>query len=277
MRLSASRLNMWQTCSMQAYLHYVERLPSKQNAKASFGTVVHHALEYYHHSMDVEGAVRMFKRYWESPELLGVTPEVWPKLTTYGGLREQGIEVIREYANKNQWDPAELIGSEVEFLVPFGPDHELYGFIDMLRVKKMGNGRLSLLVTDLKTNARQPTRIDLALNLQFTIYMYVVQQKEFWLGHKEISGVVGGEEWWPKVPKMSIKGIWYHLMTNKELPVGKRDEDDFNRVYRLATQIQKADEAGIYLPKIGEACLWCPYTKQCGITIPSVSEEEVMI
>jgi hypothetical protein len=261
---------------MQAFLQYTEKLPRKQNAKASFGTIVHHALEYYHSSMDVEGAVKMFKRHWESPEILGVTPEVWPKLTTYGGLREQGIEIIREYAQKNQWDPAELIGSEHEFLVPFG-EHELYGFIDMLRLKKMGNGRLSLLVTDLKTNARQPTRIELALNLQFSVYLYAVQQKEFWLGYKDVPGVVGGEQWWPRVPKMSIKGIWYQLMTNKELPVGNRDEDDFNRMYRLATQIQKADDAGIYLPKIGEACLWCDFTKQCGITIPSASEEEVNI
>jgi hypothetical protein len=170
-----------------------------------------------------------------------------------------------------------VLCSEHRFLVPMG-DHELEGTVDHVEIKKAGNGHRTLRVVDFKTNSRQPTRVDLRLDIQFTVYMFAVMQPEFWMGNgAEFPGVIGGEDIYDVISRIPARGVWYHLWTAKEIDAGERDDGDFMRLYRLIHEIDKAVKADVYVPNISDACVWCDYTHNCNIEIPDRDKLEAEV
>lgn len=276
MRVSASRLSTWMTCPMMAKFRYIDRLPSKQSAKASFGTVVHAALDHYNRHHNVDTAVSMFKDYWAHPEKLGVEPEYWPRYTTYGSLMAQGIDLLREYDAKLKWEDREVIATEHPFLVPFGK-HEIVGYIDLLEVKKSKKGVETLRIVDYKTNAKAPYLNALKVNVQFTAYVYASLQREFWVGNgPDFPGFSNGEELYERFIDTPRRGIWFQLLQNKELDAGPRDDADFLRMYRVCHEIERAIEHEVFVPNIsGDSCTFCDFTEPCGLPYkPKDSEED---
>lgn len=267
-RLSASRLSTWMTCPLQAKFQYIDRLPRKQNASASFGSCMHHALDVYTRTHDVEGAVATFKDVWTNPEKLGVTPETWPQRQTFGGLMARGLDMLRDYHEKLKWENREVIATEHKFLVPFG-EFELTGAVDLLEVKKDSKGKPTLRIVDFKTNQRAPFISNLRLNIQFTIYDYASRQPEFWAGNgPDFPGIPNGE-WLMEINKdLPRRGVWYGLLQSKEYDAGPRDDADFLRLYRVAREMKKALEHDVYVPNIsGDSCTFCPFTKPCQLPI----------
>lgn len=277
MRLSASRIDKWMTCPLQAHFHYDMKLPRRQSAKATFGTIIHHCLDKYHKGYSLDEILPMFQELWAEPEKLNpsLAPDYWPKYTTYNSLKSKGIDILRDYHSKSIWENRRTIASEHRFLVPFG-DHELNGVVDFIEIKKGGNGRKALRIIDLKTASRAPSRPMLRLNVQFSVYMYAAEQPEFFMGNGPgFPALPDGEKLWEECEKMQKKAIWHHLMTNKEIDAGPRDDGDYMRLYRVATEIARATELKVHVPKIGEGCVWCDYTDPCGIEIPTEEELEV--
>lgn len=272
MRFSASRCKKWMACPLQAHFHYDLNLPTKQNAKATFGTCIHHALELYNKTGSLDAAIEDFKTYWHSPEKLGVAPDTWPKMTSYAGLRERGIEILKTFHDNCKWDGREVIATEHPFLVPFGR-HELTGYVDLLEIRTSGRGKNLLRIVDYKTNSKQPYLAELHLDLQFTVYCYASLQPEFWMGNgPQFPAIPNGEFRYEMLKDMKRRPIWFHLWGPKELDAGDRDEADFMRLYRLVNEIEKADAAGIHIPRIGEACGLCDYNEPCGTPIPKREE-----
>lgn len=268
MRLRQSKMVRWNACALQAHLDDVTVQSARVSGKQVFGTVIHHCLERYNSGLGVEECVELFKELWDKPETITEAPNYWPKYTTYGGLRTKGIDIVREYDQKNRWESREVLCSEQRFLVPFG-EHELEGTVDHIEIRKAGNGHKTLRVIDFKTVSKKPTFVDLRLNIQFTTYIYATMQPEFWVGNgPNYPGVPGGEKLFEQLEKLPRRGVWYHLMTNQEIDAGDRDDEDFMRLYRLVTQIQRAEDAQVFIPRIGDACTWCEHTANCGITIP---------
>ncbi len=264
-----SSLKVWQTCPLMARFKQVERVPEKQSGKQSFGTVIHYVLEAYSNGTNVDACIDMFKLYWGEPERLGVKPEYWPRYTTYGALREKGIEILRQYHDKAKWENRTVIAAEHRFLVPFG-EHQLQGSVDLVELKKSGNGKPTLRIVDWKTVSKQPTSATLRLDIQFSVYMYACLQPEFWMGNGEdYPGIPDGERLYKEFLDVPRRGVWYHLMTNKELDAGTRDDGDFMRLYRLAQEIANAIKKEVFVPNIsGESCVYCQYTQNCNIEIP---------
>lgn len=263
------------SCPLQAKFQSIDNMPRKQNARATFGSCVHYALEVYNKTGSVEVAVGTFVDVWAHPDKIGVAPDFWPKYMTFGGYRERGIELVTEYHEKVKWEAREVIAEEHRFLVPFG-EHELEGTIDLLESRKNSKGKLLLRVVDYKTNARAPTRDTLAYNIQFTTYVYASLQPEFWEGNGDgFPGIPNGVLLHERFREVPRRGIWFHLMTNKELDAGARDDADFMRLYRVCSEIQKAVERDVYVPSIsGDACQWCDYTEPCGLPVPPSKLEE---
>ena len=167
MRFSSSQLKSWCRCAQEAKFKHLDRLPSLQHAKASFGTCIHEALEMYNNGVDIEECVERFKLTWEHPELLDAMPDIWPdRGKGFAALRKQGIEMLRTYHKINAFEDREVLGTEIAFEVPFG-DHTLRGYVDLLEIKRSAKGKPVLRIVDYKTNARQPTKVELALDLQF--------------------------------------------------------------------------------------------------------------
>lgn len=169
MRLSASRMNTWMVCPMQAKFKYVDMLPSQQHAAATFGTCIHAALETYNSgaTANPDKAIEVFKEMWNNPDKYGIEPEIWPKNgKSFGGYMAAGIDVLRAYHDQMKWHQRTVIATEVGFLVPFG-DYELTGFIDLIETVKGKSGKEVLKITDYKTNARAPYITGLRANIQF--------------------------------------------------------------------------------------------------------------
>jgi hypothetical protein len=93
-RFSASRMKLWQSCSLAAWYRYGEGLPSKQSGKASFGSAVHRSLQHYNLTGDYEGAVEIFKAIWDDLGAHGLEPDYWPKGSSWAPLKKKGLEIL---------------------------------------------------------------------------------------------------------------------------------------------------------------------------------------
>lgn len=261
------------TCPLQAHFHYDLHLPDTHNAKATFGNCIHHALDIYNTTQNLDLAIETFKKVWYDPSPLGINEHgVWPRNTSYGSLRERGILVLQEFHERCKWDQRTVVGTEHKFLVPFG-EHELTGAVDLIELRKSGNGKELLKIVDYKSSSYKPSKFDLLLDIQFTIYLYASMQKEFWVGNgPEYAGLPNGEWQFETLKDQPRRAIWYHLWTQQEIDAGGRTEEDFQRLYRLCCEVQRATEAEVFVPRIGEACTFCAYHEWCNIKIPTEDE-----
>lgn len=280
MRFRQSFLKTWMACPLQARFNYIDGLPQPENWKAAFGTVIHFCLEHFNTDLagDVEAAVDLFEQLWAEPELLDLHPTVMPRMTTYGGLRQKGPEILRDYARRLEWENRTVLATEHTFLVPFGR-HEFTGTVDLLELRRNHKGNDLVRVCDFKTNTRKPSYTELALNIQFTVYSWASEQPEFWVGSDEFPGLPDGEALFEQLRDVPRRSIWLHLWSGAELDGGTREEADYRRLTRLCDEIEHAIEAEVYVPDIsGDTCIFCPYTEPCGVDIERVRatpEEEM--
>lgn len=275
MRFRQSTLKKWMECPLQAYFAEIADLPRKQGSKAAFGTCIHAALEHYNKTGDLDMATHLFLQGWENPGMVGLPEiEVWNKFTNYGGLRQRGIEILRAYHDRMKIEQRTVIATEHRFLVPFGA-HELTGTVDLVSLRQNHRSKQLLVVEDYKTVTRKPSVAELALNIQFTTYMYALAQPEFWLGNDEdrrqFPAIANGEWYWETLQDMPRRGLWIHLWDQaKELDAGGRDDEDFARLYRLCSEIERAITHKVFVPHIGDACQLCDYSHDpCPVTPPS--------
>lgn len=281
MRLSASRMKTWMVCPMQAKFQYIDRLPTRQSAAASFGNCVHSALEDFCVNHDLDRALTLFEDYWTYPEKLNVTPDVWPKGTSFGGYMERGKDSIKMYAEAGKWIKREFLSSEHSFLVPFG-EYELTGKVDLVEFSKDKRGVDTVKITDFKTNKKAPFVGNLRLDIQFTIYDYASRQPEFWLGVPQVDNEGNAdtvtfpsltmpgtlfstpEDAWTRAQECTRSPTWFGLMQAKEWDCGERNEKDFLHLYRVAKEIEKAIEHNVFVPNIsGDSCTFCSFVEPC--------------
>lgn len=275
MKFNASMLKTWMACPLQAKFKAEDDSPRLYNAKAVFGTIIHSCLEDFNNGVSLDACLIRFKQLWHDPEIIGQPIDVWPKFTTYGGLRKKGIEILETYASRYKWESRTVIATEHKFCVPFG-EHHLSGIVDLVEQKKSPAGKKQLRIVDYKTNAKQPTLANLRMDIQFTIYVYASQQPEFWMGFKEedreddrYPAIPNGENLFEIYKNLDRRAIWYHLWGSKEIDAGDRDDTDMMRLYRCLTEVEKAVKTGVYVPDIsGESCTFCDYTEECGIVVP---------
>lgn len=263
-RFSASRLSTWMTCPLQAKFQYVDELPRLTNAYAVFGNIMHHALDRYNQTQNIEKAIAVFKDSWAHPDKYGYKIDVWPARMAFGTHMAKGIEALRDYDERLRWDKRTVVATEHKFLVPFGP-YDLTGAVDLLEIQKSPKGTEELRIVDYKTNAKQPYREALRLNVQFSIYSFASLQPEFWLGNGPgFLPMENGEWWWEQLKDMPRRNIWYGLMQSKEFDAGPRGDDDYLRLYRVMTEIDKALTHNVYVPNIsGDSCRLCSYVDAC--------------
>lgn len=268
MRFSASMINTWMKCPQQAKFKEVLRLPEAQHAKTTFGTCVHDALELYNGCGDVGRAIERFKETWDDPAILNAEIDTWPQTTSWGELRERGIQSIMRFHDDNKWETRKIVANEHSFLVPFG-DHTLSGFVDNIEIVGSGKNK-ELRIIDYKTSSFTPSHLELRMNVQFTIYIYASTQAEFW------TDIPDGERLFEELSNAPRRGVWYSLWHHRKVDVGIRNDLDLERLYRVMLEIERAKEHEVYVPNVsGSSCMWCAYTNLCAATIPLAQEVEV--
>lgn len=232
-----------------------------------YGTVVHHALETFerlHHegradALDV--ALATFNHYWLPENIGDLEPggiDVWLPRQTYGGLREKGNAVIRDYADLIKGDDGQLLALEYQFSVPVwldGRQHTLTGTADRIsrRMYRAKTRKMVpfLNVEDFKTG-KVPTY--LRYNMQFSAYCWASLQREFWDGFDDPEQAYQLTKDWPR------KGTWIDMAKIKRNDAGWRGPTDYGRLMVALTEYVKAVEADVYPLSIkGEVCMYCPF------------------
>ena len=263
MKVSASLIKTWMKCSLQGKYKYIDKLPDKSNAAASFGSAVHMALELYNNTNDLDKTLRAFLEIWDEPEEFGLAIDTWPPRTSFGGYRERGVDFISKYHEENKWVKKEILATEHRFCVPLG-DHLLSGIVDILEVP---DNSTTLKVVDFKSGYR-PNSQNLNHDVQFTSYLYAPTQKEFWCGHpsdpEKYKGFENGEERYEKFQTHDVVGIWYDLRNSKEYNVGPRTQGDYDKLSMCVNEIARAVEFEVFVPNIsGDSCFLCSYRDHC--------------
>lgn len=154
-RLSASRLILWNNCSLAYKFRYHDKLPTGPAPAAEFGSFVHKIYE--HAVLDGEDPKKLAKKFLEKFKFPHSYLELLPQM-------------IRRWEALNEKIP--LGDPEKEFTLDLpGTDIPLVGVID--RVIEMPNG---LLVVDYKTGRWQKSKRQLKEDPQLTLYSYAASK-----------------------------------------------------------------------------------------------------
>lgn len=271
MRVSASKMATYAECPMRAKFRYIDKLPQRTSSAMVFGTCVHRGLEMFLHTKNAEKAVEHFYKCWDDPETIGEKIDYWLRRQDFGSLRERGAKMIRTYVEKTERENRTVLASEYPFKVAIG-EHEITGYIDLLELRG-SQKRGTITAVDFKTAAKKPYKDDLRHNLQMTTYHFAMLQPTFWLGFpgdEEFKGLPDGAALYERYKTLRRKVVWWALAHGSEIDAGERGSADFERMYYLISEMDKATTSGIFVPNIsGAACGWCDYTQECGLPIPS--------
>lgn len=261
MDIRQSHLQQFAKCPESFRLKYIMNQRGKQSAAASYGTVLHFALQtYWLNNQDIDLAKRTFEHYWNKPEFMGCKPDYYLPRTSWSEYRSHGHLALDEY-HKAQitWSKDDqVIGVEIDFRLKIG-DNVLTGSIDKLRVTTDKKGLTALDVADWKSG-KVPTF--LRYNVQFTAYIWATFQDEFW------DQIENGDEWREEVKDLPRTATWVDLKSVpfRDVSAGTREESDFIRLRKACDNLARSVEEDIFVPTLGgESCSYCDFWSECGL------------
>jgi putative RecB family exonuclease len=248
MRLSATLIKTYLRCPRQYRYVYVDEIPLLPTDALAFGKVLHQVLHSLHlasmapgTTLDLELALAEFDRRWA--EIIE-REDPWFRDGEQAIERYQtlGHKMLRDYVAVNQ-DASRPLVLEHSFELPWG-EHILCGVID-----RVDERQGCLTVVDYKTGKRKPTKREIDIDLQLTIYSYAAEQ------------VFG-------LPARDVE--YYHLRDQTVLTTW-RDGDDFTELLDdVLPHVVAAIEAEEFAPKPGYWCRFCDFRGLCqaeGLTL----------
>lgn len=171
MRLSYSKMSMFQMCPREYRMLYVERRGLKPKHFFSLGLTVHESLEDFY---QYEG----FEKQPSLSHLLGLyekrwISKGWPSPEEERKTFEEGRQWLTRYYGKfidGKFLPA--WAAEPYFELPVGDGHTMIGFID--RIEKRPDGTYE--VIDYKTDPKLRSQKEVDEDLQLTIYHWALKE-----------------------------------------------------------------------------------------------------
>lgn len=263
-----STLKKWQECPLKVRFEHVDKLPRLQSGSLTFGSIIHHVVQYMEENRDLPGALALFEQLWCQPTLLN-TPDdnysidYYVRGTNWKKFMDEGRRILNEWWHMFSWDSDLVLAREYSFEVPIGDGHFLRGTLDKLVVTYRADiDAWVLLISDYKTNRKAPTYDYLAEDLQFSAYSWALLQPEFWINlpggrGPELMAQFGG---YPHY------GQWVALTGPKKMDAGPREARHHNRLIMAVNAFALSYEMRIFVPTIsGESCRYCEFRKQCGL------------
>ena len=270
MHIRQSMIKTWAKCPLMFKFQEIDGLPREQSGSLTYGSILHVCVEYLETTGDLEGAIKMFQHYWQFPAALDptYTPQYYVRGTSWKKFWESGPGVLRDWWKIISWDSDTVLAREHSFSVPIGDGHHLDGTADKVVIRYMAKiNRYVLLISDYKSNKKNPTYDYLAEDLQFSAYCYASTQREFW------TGIPNGDALFQQYADAPRYGEWVQLTGPKRMDAGVREQRHYNRVAMAVNGIAESIAMGIFIPNIsGESCRYCPFRKPCGL--PEIEENE---
>lgn len=246
--LSASRLKCFQTCRLQFYFRYVEKIPTVTCPALITGQVVHRVLQAWNlarwrgEDASVERSQLVFEACWGEEcirqEIVWELPDQEPK------EKAKAWSVLECYLRQTPI-PLEEKPEAVEVLVERDLQAHglppLKGIIDLVRQ----GGR----IVDFKTTARAPDPVQAAHLNEVQLGCYALLYREA-TGHPE-----SGFE-------------LHHLVKTKEprlvvTPLAPLDPGQARRLLRIMESCVDGVLAEDYVPSPGLHCSYCDYLAEC--------------
>lgn len=270
MIIRQSMLKTWMECPLKIRWQFLEGLQREQGASAVYGSIIHDCVLYLEETQDVEATVERFKRFWAEPHLLDPEYRIdyYVRGTNWRKFLQSGEEIIRSWWEIAKWDTDLVLAREHTFNVPIGDGHVLHGTVDKLVLRyRAATDEWVVLISDYKTNRKQPTYGYLAEDLQFSAYSLASLHPDFWIG------IPNGAALYERYKNLPRYGEWVQLTSAKRMDAGIRTERHYNRLIAAVNAMAESYAMRIFVPNIsGEACTFCDFRKQCGL--PELMEED---
>lgn len=247
---SYSRMALYLDCPMKYKFRYVDKIKERPKSYFSFGTAIHHALEFLYSVKNppfptIQQVCDEFKKVWEEQSYLekGYKSQIYADKDFLKGM--QMLKDYYEY-NKDKLIPAFL--TEYSFL------QEQDGLLLRAiadRIDYVGDGKI--LVIDYKTGKD-------VQRLPDQLYMY---QKVAECDEKLREMIC--ETYDISLSKTQISQmLYYHVPTNKEYFFGRAEDKEIGVFWEKVLSTADKINSQIFDPKPSEyTCRWCDYKHLC--------------
>jgi len=233
-------------CPLKYRLQYIDNVAwDFHPSNLLLGSVMHSAIEGFYRvyqggvRMPSEDVIELFDGYWKG-ETEGGQFEADCDLDA---IRQQGIDLLNVFVSEVQ--PAEVQAVEEQFRVPLVNAETGEYIIDLVGVFDLVEAGM---VVDHKTMSKRPSDQDLDQNLQLTCYGYAYR----------ILNDLGDKDVLLRVDCLvkNKKAVYEQRFT-----VRKPEQDV--RFVKLAGDLLKAMDAGVFPPNPGWQCGTCQVGSQC--------------
>lgn len=252
--ISFSQLDQYIRCPLKYRFLYVDRVdPEWIPAALIFGRAIDNAATHYFRGVaagtppglgEVQG---VFASYWDLETSLRPV-RFWKG--SKADLLDQGARMLAVFHAAQ--DPAvEIVDVQRRLTVPLIDqqtgevlERELVVVMDLLERAREGH----LVVVDLKTAARKYTELQVETSLQLTVYSYAA----------EMAGLADRED----------VRLRFDVLTKTKQPEfhrypTSRDRQANVRLFRLASEVLRGVEAGVFYPVVGWQCKECQFRERC--------------
>ena len=264
MQVRQSALKSFASCPLRYRYEHIDRLPREQSGALTFGSIMHECLQYLEETGDLDGAIKMFRKYWKDPQAHNPEWEIdyYVRGTDWRKYNLSGAKILRDWYSVFEWNTDLVLAREYQFTVPIGSKgNELTGTIDRLCLRYMPKiNKQVVLISDFKSGRKAPTKEALAEDIQFSAYCYATTVRSFW------DGLPNGSDLYDRLVGSRRWGEWIHLVDVHRIDAGERTERHYRRLEIAVDAMAASIEAEIFVPNIsGETCVWCQWRRNCGL------------
>lgn len=239
LRLSYSKMSLYERCPRAYHKLYHESVPPKPQPFFSFGSCIHAIMEDFY-----DGSSRE-KPTWD--RMMSIMDEQWRNFRIgyrsdeeeekYKTQARAQLELFfNQFVRGQKFKPAYFI--EKYFELPIGNDSIMTGFID--RIDKLPGG--GYVVLDYKTEPTDRTQEAVDKDLQLTLY--------YWASREFLN--------------LDIKKLGLFMMSHDKLMTTTRTPEDIpvlmDRVIEVTRQIRAEEE---FAPKMNKYCRSCDHLDDC--------------
>ncbi|MBN1551948.1 PD-(D/E)XK nuclease family protein [bacterium] len=238
LRLSYSKMSLFERCPRAYKKLYVDGIPPKPQPFFSFGSCIHAVMEVFY---DENIKTKRSKRF-----LLEILEEKWADFTigyhdeTEASMyKAKAVEMLENYYDSfvatASFHPAEFIESYFE--IPVGTRAVMTGFID--RIDKIDNRYILL---DYKTEPTERSQESVDSDLQLTLY--------YWAA-KNFLGI-------------NVDTLGLYMMAHNTLLTTRRKPEDVDVLLeRIKTVTNDMLTESTFEPRINKYCLSCDHLEGC--------------